>query len=310
MRALYRLRWVVDLALLAALAALAGQAISNRLAADIHALPSRPRLAEPPAPSPPDRDAPDRWAAAIVERDLFDSDPPEPEPPPPRLPIEPPVDPEPPGPGGPCARADAPLALLATMVAEPAAASRAVIQEGRGSEGGRIVRPGSRLEDGVVTAIYRQRAVIHRAGAYACIELGAAPPERPRRRSKARRPGSRAKVDVSRLVKKIGTHRYRVDAGAVTGWIDDPMSVGRQIAVRPISRDGRMTGVKIRRVKRDTVFEAIGVRRGDVLTAVNGRAIDSPTRALELFEALKSSRDLVFRLERRGRPIEIEVEIR
>ncbi len=313
MRRLARYWWVVDLGLLAGLAALAALAINNRIGAEIHALPSAPTVAEPVPLAPDDRDAPDRWATAITERNLFNSDPPEPEPP---APPEPEPDPQPtaddlPGPAGPCDQADGTLKLVATMVAEPAAASRAVLADGRGRNAERrLVRPGSRLEDGVVAAIYRQRAVLWQTDAFACLELGEEPPRRRASRRATPRTSRRKTGFDPDSVKSLGKNRYAIDRAALDEQLGDLGKLGRQIRIRPHSRGGQNLGFKILRVSRNSLFDAIGLERNDILSSVNGEPLDSPTKALQLFEQLEKTRNVTVEVKRRGKPVVLEYQIR
>ncbi|MEZ4436053.1 MAG: type II secretion system protein GspC [bacterium] len=315
MRRLVRWWWLVNLGLLAVLAALAAAAINHRLAAEIAALPTHPRLTDPVVTLAPDRDAPEQWADAITARNLFNAHPPPPPAPEDLVEAEP--EPEPiatlPGPGDPCERAAGDLKLLATMVADPAEASFAVLAEGRREGNQRLVRPGSRVDDGgVVAAIYRRRAVIWRSPDFGCLELGEDPP---RARSRAR-PTNRARptrrggaFDMSK-VQKTGENRYAIDKAALDEAMSDFGKLGSQIRVRPHTKDGQMLGFRVLRVQNETLFDAIGIKGGDILQAVNGNEVDSPTKALELFEKLQSSRNLTLRLERRGKPVEIEYAIK
>lgn len=304
---------MVDLTLLAVIALLAALAISNRLAATLYALPSTPEIAPPEPPPPPDRDAPDRWASAAIERNLFNSDPPEPEPEIPLAEVDPEPEPPPelPGPRDPCERADGDMKLLATMVADPEDESFAVVQEGRSRRADRrLVMPGSRVDDGVVAAIYRRRAVIWQEDHFGCVELGKEPPRRRRTATRARaRARSRTGFDPD-MVKKLGQNRYAIDRAALDEQLNDLGKLGRQIRIRPHTQRGRNLGFKLLRVSRNSLFDSIGLRRNDVLTAINGEDLDSPSKALQLFEKLDQSRNVEVKIQRRGKPVVLEYEIR
>lgn len=51
-----------------------------------------------------------------------------------------------------------------------------------------------------------------------------------------------------------------------------------------------------------SIYERLGIRRGDCIRSVNGEAIDSPQKAMELYNALKSSNQISLGVERNGRP--------
>ncbi len=51
-----------------------------------------------------------------------------------------------------------------------------------------------------------------------------------------------------------------------------------------------------------SIYERLGIRRGDCIRSVNGEAIDSPQKAMELYNALKSSSQISLGVDRNGRP--------
>lgn len=51
-----------------------------------------------------------------------------------------------------------------------------------------------------------------------------------------------------------------------------------------------------------SIYERLGIRRGDCIRTVNGEAIDSPQKAMELYNALKNSSNISLGVERNGRP--------
>ena len=55
---------------------------------------------------------------------------------------------------------------------------------------------------------------------------------------------------------------------------------------------------------------AIGIRSGDVIKSINGKAIDSPNKALSLFEQLKGSSAINLEIERRGQPKQLNYGIK
>ncbi len=316
MRRLDRWWWLVNLALLAALAFLAAKAINNRVAAEIATLPTRPQVAEATVSVARDVNAPDGWAESIANRNLFNSDPPEPELDDGGDDDDEEEDAEPvgklPGPTDECERAEGDLKLLATMVADPADESMAVLAEGRREDNQRLVRPGSRVEDGgVVAAIYRRRAVIWQAERFGCLELGEDPPRASRRPTTTRAKAAASKPGFNKdLVKKVGTNRYEIDRSAVNEAMEDLGALSRQIRIRPHSKSGKMVGFRILRVQNNTMFDAIGLQRGDILQSVNGETVDNAGAALQLLDKLKNASNLTLTLERRGKPVDVEYSIK
>ena len=111
-----------------------------------------------------------------------------------------------------------------------------------------------------------------------------------------------AKKDLSKGVKKTGPYDYQIDRGMLDEQLQDLSKLGSQARVVPNYRNGKYEGFKLVGVRPGSLYRSIGVRSGDVIKSVNGKAIDSPNKALELFEQLKASSNIQLEIERRGQP--------
>ncbi len=67
-------------------------------------------------------------------------------------------------------------------------------------------------------------------------------------------------------------------------------------------KNGRLDGFIIADIQKGSIFEKLGIRQNDVLKSVNGESIDSPAKAMELYQALRSNAAQInLQLERDGR---------
>lgn len=305
--------WVVNLALLAALAWLAAKAANNHLAGRIAALPTGISAPEEVKATAEDRRRAEEWAQSIINRNLFNSDPPEPEELVPDDPTEeevPEIDPNkvPGPPPEPCDKSDSGISLIATMEAEPAEWSMAAVETG---DGDRIVRIGQTIEERKVMAIYRTRMVLAGSGKFECVEVGEKKTrKRPSRSPVASRASSGRNDNIKDGVTKTGKNTYEIDRAMLNEQLEDLGKLSRQARVIPHYRDGKPQGFKIVGVRPGSLYSHIGVRSGDVLKSVNGEEVTSPTKALELYEQLKNSDNVTLEVERRGRLTNLEYLIK
>jgi general secretion pathway protein C len=63
-------------------------------------------------------------------------------------------------------------------------------------------------------------------------------------------------------------------------------------------------------VRPDSLYKAIGLQSGDMISRVNGQNIDTPNRAIQLFEELRSSSNIAVDIERRGKKITLSYQIK
>ena len=92
--------------------------------------------------------------------------------------------------------------------------------------------------------------------------------------------------------------------------LQDLSALGSQARVVPNYRNGKYEGFKLVGVRPGSLYRAIGVRSGDVIKSVNGKPIDSPNKALDLFEKLKNSSHISLDIERRGQPKQLSYTIK
>lgn len=78
----------------------------------------------------------------------------------------------------------------------------------------------------------------------------------------------------------------RSDINRLTSNLQDVLQQAR--AVPRISADGQVECFSIADMQPGSIYERLGLRRGDCIKAVNGEKIDNPTKALELYNRLKS----------------------
>jgi general secretion pathway protein C len=64
---------------------------------------------------------------------------------------------------------------------------------------------------------------------------------------------------------------------------------------------GRVDGFKFVNIQPGSIFEKLGFKPGDTLKKVNGEEINTPTKGMEMFNALKSESRLQMSVERNGR---------
>lgn len=111
-------------------------------------------------------------------------------------------------------------------------------------------------------------------------------------------------------VQKIGEHSYEIDRGAAAEVVGNMAVLTRSARIVPELHDGEATGFRLYSVRADGPLAALGFRNGDVISAINGRRLLSPEKALEAYATLKSATCVDVAFERNGQSLRNEYRVR
>ena len=90
---------------------------------------------------------------------------------------------------------------------------------------------------------------------------------------------------------------------------DDPGVIGQVMRPQPVFAGGKMRGFRVYPGANRQAFSRIGLRAGDLVTAINGTPLDDKDRAQEIFSTLNSSTDARVTVTRNGRQQELVLNI-
>ncbi len=97
---------------------------------------------------------------------------------------------------------------------------------------------------------------------------------------------------VQTRVRRLAEDRFAVNRQDVESTLRNPAQLFSQARILPRYQDGRMVGVQLNNIRAGSVFESIGVQDGDVITELNGIAIDSPEQSAVLMRELSQAKEL------------------
>lgn len=188
------------------------------------------------------------------------------------------------------------LTVVGAVVSAEGDRSTAVL---RGSGQRRVVRVGERAFGGEVQAITAEEVVLAFDSGTVRLPL---PAVQPGRRTAALPPRPAAPAAGA-----LAFERKEVEARLNQ---EMPRILG-ETALRPVTQDGRIRGFALTRVPASaTLLSEIGLVAGDVLTEVNGVAIDSLPTLMSLWPRLQTESELRATVMRNGTPVTLSVSLR
>ena len=185
----------------------------------------------------------------------------------------------------------------------------AVIEDAKAREQN-LYRAGDTIQNAVVKLILREKVVL-KVGENDEILAMEENIGRGRRSPAARRdvrspssPSPAERLPVSSYPRKI-----RLQADQVEKAMENLGELMEQATLRPHIEDGQSAGISITGIKPNAIFRKMRLRNGDIITGVNGDAIESVEDAVKVVEQLSSGSDIQLQIKRRGREQSLDYNI-
>jgi general secretion pathway protein C len=114
---------------------------------------------------------------------------------------------------------------------------------------------------------------------------------------------------VSDAVKQLADNRYEVKKSYIDSTLSNLNTVATQARIVPSFKNGVANGFKLFSIQPGSLYSAIGVQNGDVIQRINGYEINSPDKALEVYQKLRESPHITIDIERNGQVIRKEYNV-
>lgn len=104
-------------------------------------------------------------------------------------------------------------------------------------------------------------------------------------------------------VQKIGENNFTLKRADLLKYTNDLSSILMQARAVPNREPGtgNINGFRLLDMQPGSIYEQLGLQRMDVIKAVNGTPVDSPAKAMELYQTLKNDPKVSIQIERNGK---------
>lgn len=185
-----------------------------------------------------------------------------------------------------------PLVLAGVLATPDPKQGMAII--GESAAAARVVSVGQQVPGGAqLDSVYNDRAVISRNGALESVFLP--------RRSAAMGPPPPPMPVANNNDAMLERVRRLVN--------DEPGLISQVMKPQPVFAGGAMKGFRVYPGSNRQAFARMGLRPGDLVTAINGTPLDDKDRAQEIFNTLGASTEARVSITRNGRPQELVLNI-
>ena len=189
-----------------------------------------------------------------------------------------------------------PLVLAGLLATDDPKEGMAII--GESAQAAKVIAVGQQVPGGAqLHSVYNDRAIIDRSGALESLYLprrtggpapmAAAPPPPPQ--------GAESNEAMVERMRRLVS--------------EDPGLIGQVMRPQPVFAGGKMRGFRLYPGSNRQAFARMGLRPGDLVTAINGTPLDDKDRAQEIFNTLGSSADARVTVTRNGRQQDLVLNI-
>jgi general secretion pathway protein C len=110
-------------------------------------------------------------------------------------------------------------------------------------------------------------------------------------------------------IRQVSDDRYEIERSVIDTTLGDLSRIATQARIVPSFENGVANGFKLFSIQPGSLYASIGIENGDVVQRVNGYEMNSPEKALELYQKLKETGNVTIELKRGGRVIRKEYNI-
>ncbi len=193
------------------------------------------------------------------------------------------------------------LTLSGVFASKDPAKARAIVGDPRGKEQSYAL--GDPLPGGAkLSEIYPDRIILERGGRFETLRL-------PKEKGVSAAPASFSHRNAARLDASRGSNR----AAAFTRYRNEikrnPVSFLKYVRATPHKENGKFIGFALNEGPEAGAFEELGLSPGDVVTAINGVAIDTPADGMKAMRALGEGDSVDVTLLRSGQEMSLSLTL-
>lgn len=177
------------------------------------------------------------------------------------------------------------LKLWGTVAGDPDVAFAVIEDTAKRKQN--LYRVGDAIQDAKIRLILRQKVVLTRNGQDEVLEMIS---DKGQKKSYYNRVTASAQPSGG----------IQISRDTINHSLKNINQLMRQIRIRPNFEEGKPAGLRVDRIRKDSIFREMGLTNGDVIKGVNGKQIQSVDDALGFYDQLKSASNVSLEIERNG----------
>ncbi|WP_437589980.1 type II secretion system protein GspC [Sorangium sp. So ce1000] len=158
-------------------------------------------------------------------------------------------------------------------------------------------------------AIVGSNHAVARASAAPAAPTAAPPPAGAAGKASARG-GKKIPPEIASKIQRVSETEFNVERSAVDHILENQGELMRSARIVPEKEGDKIVGIRLFGIRPDSLLGTLGLENGDRLSSINGFEMSDPQKALEAYARLRTADRLTVSINRKGKPMNIDFNIK
>lgn len=128
--------------------------------------------------------------------------------------------------------------------------------------------------------------------------------------SSSRNRGKAVPPEIAAKIHKVSETEFNVERSVVDTILENQAELMRSARIVPEKEGDKIVGIRLFGIRPESLLGTLGIENGDRLQSINGFEMSDPQKALEAYARLRSAERLTVTVNRRGKPMNIDFNIK
>ncbi|XXT19791.1 type II secretion system protein GspC [Sorangium sp. So ce429] len=159
----------------------------------------------------------------------------------------------------------------------------------------------------------RCQAIVGGNNAGARASAAATPAPAPATTSTSKAPargGKKVPPEIASKIQRVSETEFNVERSAVDQILENQGELMRSARIVPEKEGDKVVGIRLFGIRPDSLLGTLGLENGDRLSSINGFEMSDPQKALEAYARLRTADRLTVSVNRKGKPMNIDFNIK
>ncbi|WP_437983581.1 type II secretion system protein GspC [Sorangium sp. So ce117] len=124
------------------------------------------------------------------------------------------------------------------------------------------------------------------------------------------RGGKKIPPEIASKIQRVSENEFNVERSAVDHILENQGELMRSARIVPEKEGDKVVGIRLFGIRPDSLLGTLGLENGDRLSSINGFEMSDPQKALEAYARLRTADRLTVSINRKGKPMNIDFNIK